>query len=100
VSDSNHSKNSSSGADEKFSTKFGVTSRNTLLRYLALFVATFGGVIPMADNLREMFGRRDVAKLGDCSNEPRRICLFSIPEDTIAAARLDECCEDLRPTTP
>jgi hypothetical protein len=65
-----------------------VASRNTLLRFLALFVATFGGVTPMADNLREMFGRRDVAKLGDCSNEPRRICLFSIPKDSIAAARL------------
>ena len=65
-----------------------MASRNTLLRYLALFVATFGGVTPMAENLREMFGRRNVAELGDCSNEPRRICLFSIPEDCIAAARL------------
>jgi hypothetical protein len=70
VSDSNHSKNSSSGADEKFSTKVSVASRNALLRHLALFVATFGGVIPIADNLREMFGRRDVGELRDCSDEP------------------------------
>ena len=46
---------------EKFSTKFSVASRNTLLRFLALFVPTFGDVTPMVDNLREMFGRHDVA---------------------------------------
>jgi hypothetical protein len=40
-------------AGEKFSTKISVTSRNTLLRYLALFVATIGGVTSMVDNLRD-----------------------------------------------
>jgi hypothetical protein len=33
---------------------------------LTPFVATFGGMTPMVDNLGEMFGRRDVARLGDC----------------------------------
>src|SRR5215204_2445823 len=41
-------------ADEKFSTRFSVASRNTLLRYLALFVATFGGVTALVDNLRDV----------------------------------------------
>jgi hypothetical protein len=36
-------------------------------------VATFGDVTPMVDDLREMFGRHDVAGLGDCYNELLRI---------------------------
>jgi hypothetical protein len=34
--------------------KFSVASRITLLNLLALFVATFGGVTPMVDNLRDV----------------------------------------------
>src|SRR5829696_391574 len=63
VSGSNHSKNSSSGTDEKFSPKSSVASRNVLLYLLALFVA--------------MFGRRDEAGLGDCYIGLRRNCPFS-----------------------
>jgi hypothetical protein len=70
------SKNSPSGADQEFSTKFSVASRNTLLRFLALIVATFGGVTAMVDNRREIFGRSDVAGLGDCYNELRRELTF------------------------
>jgi hypothetical protein len=70
------SKNSPSGADQEFSTMFSVASRNTLLRFLALIVATFGGVTAMVDNRREMFGRSDVAGLGDCYNELRRELTF------------------------
>jgi hypothetical protein len=55
---------------------FSVASRNTLLRFLALIVATFGGVTAMVDNRREMFGRSDVAGLGDCYNELRRESSF------------------------
>jgi hypothetical protein len=55
---------------------FSVASRNTLLRFLDLIVATFGGVTAMVDNRREMFGRSDVAGLGDCYNELRRELTF------------------------
>jgi hypothetical protein len=55
---------------------FSVASRNTLLRFLALIVATFGGVTAMVDNRREMFGRSDVAGLGDYYNELRRELTF------------------------
>ena len=58
VWDSNHSKNSTSAADEKFSTKFSVASRNTLLRFLALFVARFGGVRPLVDILGDVWPLR------------------------------------------
>ena len=70
------SKNSPSGADQEFSTMFSVASRNTLLRFLDLIVATFGGVTAMVDNRREMFGRSDVAGLGDRYNELRRELTF------------------------
>ena len=70
------SKNSPSGADQEFSTKFSVASRNTLLRFLALIVATFGGVTAMVDDRREIFGCSDVAGLGDCYNELRRELTF------------------------
>ena len=55
---------------------FSEASRNTLLRFLALIVATFGGVTAMVDNRREMFGSSDVAGLGDCYNELRRESSF------------------------
>jgi hypothetical protein len=55
---------------------FSVASRNTLLRFLALIVATFGGVTAMVDNRREMFGRSVVAGLGDCYNQLRRELTF------------------------
>jgi hypothetical protein len=55
---------------------FSVASRNTLLRFLALIVATFGGVTAMVDNRRETFGRSDVAGLGDRYNELRRELTF------------------------
>jgi hypothetical protein len=47
-----------------------------LLRFLALFVAKFGSVTAMVDNLLEMFGRRDVVGFGDCYNELLRISIF------------------------
>src|SRR5215216_3416605 len=58
VWDSKHSKNSSSAADDKFSTKFSVASRNTLLRFFALFVARFGGVAPLVDILGDVWPLR------------------------------------------
>jgi hypothetical protein len=57
-----------------------------LLRFLALFVAKFGSVTPMVDDLGEMFGRRDVVGLGDCYRELPRILL----PRTLANSALEE----------
>jgi hypothetical protein len=48
--------------------KFSVTSRNTLLRFLALFVAKFDSVTPMVDNLRDVRPPR--------RGEARRMLIF------------------------
>jgi hypothetical protein len=68
--------------------EFSVASRNTLLRFPALFVPTFGDVTPMVDNLREMFGRHDVAGLGDCYNEVLRILLPRTPVNRLRGVSL------------